>query len=385
MPSRTGSTPADTAADRPVAVVPPRPSPALSRQRLVAAMLGALALTGLVFAASHLAGHWRLGPLLALALAIGCALLWAWAWPAMLAPAATAGGATLPQPGAAAAALAADPGAPTVLLQRVGERWQIVDANPAAQATGLPAAGTAAADWLAGTDPALRAHSAAQADMAETESFAYTVSHDLRAPIRVIEGFTRIVREDYGQVLDRIGNDHLDRVLGAAARMNSMIDAMLALARLSSQPLARQRVDLSRAAQYVLDDLQKHTPQRRVETRVMPGLEVEGDPTLLRLVLENLLGNAFKYSSRRDIAHIEFGAEPKNGTRVYYVSDDGAGFDMRFADRLFGAFQRLHSASEFQGTGVGLASVRRIVRRHGGEIWAEAEVDKGATFYFTLG
>jgi signal transduction histidine kinase len=384
MPSRTGSTPADTAADRPVAVVLPRPPSPLLRKRLVAAMLGALALAGLVFAASHLAGHWRLGLFSALALAIGCAALFAWAWPAMSTPPAAPGATGTPL-APATAALAADPGVPTVLLQRVGERWQIVDANPAAHATGLPATGTAAADWLVGTDPALRAHSAAQADMAETESFAYTVSHDLRAPIRVIEGFTRIVREDYGQVLDRIGNDHLDRVLGAAARMNSMIDAMLALARLSSQPLARQRVDLSRAAQYVLDDLQKHTPQRRVETRVMPGLAVEGDPTLLRLVLENLLGNAFKYSSRRDIAHIEFGAEPKNGTRVYYVSDDGAGFDMRFADRLFGAFQRLHSASEFQGTGVGLASVRRIVRRHGGEIWAEAEVDKGATFYFTLG
>jgi signal transduction histidine kinase len=221
----------------------------------------------------------------------------------------------------------------------------------------------------------------------------------------VIEGFTRIVREDYGQVLDRIGNDHLDRVLGAAARMNSMIDALLALARLSSQPLTRQRVDLSRMAQYVLDDLHKHAPQRQVETRVMPGLEVDGDPTLMRLVLENLLGNAWKYSSRRDVAHIEFGAEyrPKVAAsqrpsdtpsatpleqasqRVFYVSDDGAGFDMRFAERLFGAFQRLHSASEFQGTGVGLASVRRIVRRHGGEIWAEAEVDRGATFYFTLG
>lgn len=353
----------------------------------MAAIVAALALAGLMFAIAHVAVHWRVDVPWALALALVCAALLAW------------GGATVMAAPTASRRPAPsnheeDP-APTVTLRWNGERWHIGEGNVAAQTAGLPPAGTAAAQWLAQVDPQLKADlqstATDQAQIAESESFAYTVSHDLRAPIRVIEGFTRIVREDYGQVLDRIGNDHLDRVLGAAARMNSMIDALLALARLSSQPLARQRVDLSRHAQYVLDDLQKHAPHRRVDTRVMPGLEVEGDPTLLRLVLENLLGNAFKYSSRRDVAHIEFGAEsraPQPGgptQRVYYVSDDGAGFDMRFADRLFGAFQRLHSASEFQGTGVGLASVRRIVRRHGGEIWAEAEVDKGATFYFTLG
>lgn len=379
MHPRQGSAPADTSADRHATVLAAQRS-AHCWKRLIPGGLAGIALTGLAFAGTQLAAHWRLDLPATLLLASLCAVLFGWLWPLVLQ---RVPGAPTPPAGAHRFEGLA---APAVLLQRQGERWQIVEGNATAVAAGmLPAPGTAAADWLSQVDPVLCARGTADAAAAETESFAYTVSHDLRAPIRVIEGFTRIVREDYGQVLDRIGNDHLDRVLGAAARMNSMIDAMLALARLSSQPLARQRVDLSRAAQYVLDDLQKHAPQRRVETRVMPGLEVEGDPTLLRLVLENLLGNAHKYSSRRDVAHVEFGAEQQNGQRVYYVSDDGAGFDMRFADRLFGAFQRLHSASEFQGTGVGLASVRRIVRRHGGEIWAEAEVDKGATFYFTLG
>jgi signal transduction histidine kinase len=228
----------------------------------------------------------------------------------------------------------------------------------------------------------------------ERESIAYSVSHDLRAPIRVIEGFTRIVREDYGQVLDRIGNDHLDRVLGASTRMNSMIDALLALSRLSSQPLARQAVPLSQMAGQIAQELQQQAPQRRVEFAIQPGLTAQGDPTLLHSLLENLLGNAWKYSARREVAHIALRCTPRqlpaeegsNATPrpVYEVSDDGAGFDMRFAERLFSPFQRLHSASEFTGHGVGLASVRRIVQRHGGEIWAEAQVDRGARFYFTL-
>jgi signal transduction histidine kinase len=219
----------------------------------------------------------------------------------------------------------------------------------------------------------------------DTESFTYTVSHDLRAPIRVVEGFTRIVKEDYGRLLDRVGNDHLDRVLGAAARMNLMIDAMLGLARLSSQPLAHQPVNLSQLAGYVVDDLRRHAPERDAEVTIEAGLQTTGDPTLLRLVLENLLGNAWKYSARTARARITFGSEVHDGRRVYAVRDNGAGFDMRSAERLFGLFQRLHSQSDFPGTGVGLASTRRIVRRHGGEIWAEGQVGRGATFYFTLG
>jgi signal transduction histidine kinase len=221
-------------------------------------------------------------------------------------------------------------------------------------------------------------------DLAEQESFSYTVSHDLRAPLRVVEGFTRILKEDYGRVLDRIGNDHLDRVLGAAARMNSMIDALLALAQLSTQPLARQPVNLSQLAGFIVDDLRRDAPQRLVDVQVQPGLMAHGDPTLLRMVLENLLGNAWKYTGKCQVARIAFEATQVEGREVFVVRDNGAGFDMRFADRLFGVFQRLHSANDFQGTGVGLASVRRIVRRHGGEVWAESEVGQGARFYFTL-
>lgn len=218
----------------------------------------------------------------------------------------------------------------------------------------------------------------------EQAAISYTVSHDLRAPIRVVEGFTRIVKEDYGSTLDRVANDHLDRVLGAVARMNQMIDAMLALARLSTQPLTRQPVNLSQLAGYVIDDLRRAAPERQVEVEIDPALQVHGDPTLLRLVLENLLGNAWKYSSRRPHAKIAFGREKVDGRTAFVVRDNGAGFDMRSAERLFGLFQRLHSANDFPGTGVGLASVRRIVQRHGGEIWAEGEVGRGAAFHFTL-
>jgi signal transduction histidine kinase len=225
-------------------------------------------------------------------------------------------------------------------------------------------------------------NNAAQAE-SDRESFSYTVSHDLRAPIRVVEGFTKILKEDYGQALDRVGNDHLDRVLGAAARMNSMVDALLELSKLSSQPLARQPVNLSQLASYVAEDLRRQWPGRDVALHIEPGLQAHGDPTLLRVVLENLLGNAWKYTAKRDAAQVWFERHAKQAD-CFTVRDNGVGFDMRFSDRLFGVFQRLHSANDFQGTGVGLASVRRIVRRHGGDVWAEAEVDRGASFHFSL-
>ena len=225
---------------------------------------------------------------------------------------------------------------------------------------------------------------ATAADNADQESFIYTVSHDLRAPIRVVEGFARILKEDYGRFLDRIGNDHTDRILAAAARMNSMIDSLLALSRLQSQPIKRQPVDLSQLARYVLEDLRSNEPEREADIHIEPGLVIQGDPTLMRIAVENLVGNAWKYSSQSPTTRIEFKREMLAGTPTFVVSDAGAGFDMRFADRLFGVFQRLHSAKDFQGTGVGLASVRRIIRRHGGDIWAESEVGKGARFYFTL-
>ncbi|MCA6217946.1 hypothetical protein KGA65_15540 [Ideonella sp. B7] len=236
----------------------------------------------------------------------------------------------------------------------------------------------------------LRSTQAAAAEtatsQADQDSFVYSVSHDLRAPLRVVDGFARILKEDYGRFLDRIGNDHLDRVLAASARMNSMIDALLALSRLQSQPLARKPVDLSQLATYIMEDLRSQAPERQATITIEPGLVVNGDPTLLRIAMENLLGNAWKYSGQCEQTVIEFRSEEQaEHGRVFVVADRGAGFDMRFADRLFGVFQRLHSPKDFQGTGVGLASVRRILRRHGGDIWAESEVGKGARFYFTLG
>jgi signal transduction histidine kinase len=221
----------------------------------------------------------------------------------------------------------------------------------------------------------------------ESQSLTYAVSHDLRAPIRVVEGFARIVKEDHGAQLDRIGHDHLDRVLAAAARMNQMIDALLALARLASQPLARQPVNLSQLAGYIVEELRRQQPQPTADVTIEPGMVVQGDPMLLRIALENLLGNAWKYSARCERRVVAFGraaSEGCAGTQAFVVRDNGAGFDMRFVDRLFGVFQRLHSASDYAGTGIGLASVKRIVARHGGQIRAEGEVGRGAQFTFTL-
>lgn len=228
------------------------------------------------------------------------------------------------------------------------------------------------------------ADSRSTAHCSNGETFGYTISHDLRAPIRVVEGFAKILKEDYGRQLDRMGNDHLDRILGAATRMNKMIDALLALSQLSDQPLGIQKVDLSQLGEYVAEDLRRLDPDREVVFHIEPGLTVFGDPTLLRVVLENLLGNAWKYTSKRQHAEIALVRDPTD-PKSFIVYDNGVGFDMRFADRLFGLFQRLHSNTDFSGTGVGLASVRRIIKKHGGEIWAEAEVDRGARFHFSLG
>jgi signal transduction histidine kinase len=256
--------------------------------------------------------------------------------------------------------------------------WRRLDAPPAFVAASVVAASEAGESAV--PEPATANEAVASADH---DAFSFTVSHDLRAPIRVVEGFTKIIKEDYGRLLDRVGNDHLDRVLAAAARMNNMIDALLALSKLSSQPLARQPVDLTQLAGFVADDLRRQSPDREVQLNVEPDLQVHGDPTLLRVVVENLLGNAWKYTGKTSPASIWIGRHAQQAD-AFSIVDNGAGFDMRFADRLFGVFQRLHSANDFPGTGVGLASVRRIVRRHGGEIWGEAEVGRGARFHFTL-
>lgn len=219
----------------------------------------------------------------------------------------------------------------------------------------------------------------------EADRFVYSVSHDLRAPLRTLRGFSEILREDLDGRLDASASSHLGRIEDAAARMDGMIDALLALSRLSSQPMDRRGVDLSGLAQGVLDELRQAHPDRQVDARIEEGLQAEGDPVLLRMVLQNLLGNAWKYTARRPQARIEFGASADAGRGArFYVRDNGAGFDMRYADKLFAPFQRLHSAKDYEGTGVGLASARRIIQRHGGRLWAEAAVDEGACFYFTL-
>lgn len=211
------------------------------------------------------------------------------------------------------------------------------------------------------------------------------LSHDLRAPLRVVEGFARILKEDYASSLDARGMDHVDRILAAASRMNGMIDVLLDLSRLGSLPLAREAVNLSQLSAHIVEDLRAGDPSRMATISIEPGLVKYGDPSLLRRVLENLLGNAWKYTSRRGHAVIEvYGKPMPDGRTALCVQDNGAGFDMRLATSLFAPFQRLHSASDFPGHGVGLATVKRIVRRHGGDVGAFSEPDQGAAFWFTV-
>ena len=218
----------------------------------------------------------------------------------------------------------------------------------------------------------------------ELEAFSYSVSHDLRAPLRSIDGFSQALLDEYGDALSGPGADYLRRVRAATQRMGELIDDLLNLARVTRREMRREPVDLSALAQATLGQLQKAEPARTVEVAVRPGLVAWGDPHLLRLVLENLLGNAWKFTSHQPAARIEFGMERRADTVVYYVRDNGVGFDMAYSEKLFGAFQRLHAMTEFPGTGIGLATVQRIINRHGGRVWAEAAVGRGATFYFTL-
>ena len=219
---------------------------------------------------------------------------------------------------------------------------------------------------------------------AELDAFAYSVSHDLRAPLRSIDGFSQVLLEDYAERLDDSGRDSLRRVRAATQRMGALIDDLLRLSRITRAEMRRETVDLSGLAREIAVVLERHEPDRRVECIIEPGLTAEGDPRLLRVALENLLGNAWKYTRARERARVELGVTRADGPAVYHVRDDGVGFDMAYAERLFGAFQRLHGSSEFEGSGIGLATVQRIVHRHGGRIWAESAVEQGATFYFTL-
>ena len=220
---------------------------------------------------------------------------------------------------------------------------------------------------------------------AELESFSYSVSHDLRSPLRAIEGFSRAVLEDYSEKLDDNGKMYLTRVRDAANRMDTLIDSVLLLSRVSRADLKIETCNLSSMAKEIVAELQFAEPERKVHFEISENLMVLGDPTLLRNVLQNLIGNAWKYTKQTKHPQIEFLCVEKGAqTSTFAVRDNGAGFSMKYADKLFGAFQRLHSSKEFSGTGVGLAIVKRIILRHAGTCWAQAEVEKGATFYFEL-
>jgi PAS domain S-box-containing protein len=219
----------------------------------------------------------------------------------------------------------------------------------------------------------------------ELEAFSYSVSHDLRGPLRGIDGFSLALVEDYGENLDETAKHYLARIRSGTQRMGMLIDDLLKLSRINHGELDRSRVDLSVLAQKILDELARQNPDRRVEVTVQPGMTPIVDKRLVQIVLDNLLGNAWKFTSKKEIGRIEFGAGAgPEGETVFHIRDNGAGFDMSYADKLFNAFQRLHGVSEFEGTGIGLAIVQRIIHRHGGRIWAEAEPGMGATFFFTL-
>lgn len=218
----------------------------------------------------------------------------------------------------------------------------------------------------------------------ELAAFSYSVSHDLRAPLQSIDGFSQALAEDYGDRLDAEGLDYLRRVRAASQRMGQLIDDMLTLSRVTRGELRKEDVDLGALAQDAALGLKRRQPGRDVAVVVEANVVVKGDARLLRIVLDNLMSNAWKFTGRHETARIEFGVRHDGDDPVYFVKDDGAGFDMAYAAKLFGAFQRLHSSEEFVGTGIGLATVQRIIHRHGGHVWAEGEVDKGATIFFTI-
>jgi light-regulated signal transduction histidine kinase (bacteriophytochrome) len=218
----------------------------------------------------------------------------------------------------------------------------------------------------------------------ELEAFSYSVSHDLRAPLRAIDGFSRALLARKRDQLDDEARSYLDRTRAAATRMSVLIDDLLRLSRISRAAIQRETVDISAMAKDIMSDLGRTDPARRVDVQIEPGLVARADGKLLLVALENLLGNAWKFTSKRSDARIVMGRMPRATPPTFFVRDNGAGFDMAYAGKMFGPFQRLHSQADFDGTGVGLATVQRIVSRHEGQVWAESEVDRGATFYFTL-
>ncbi|MCJ7523648.1 MAG: ATP-binding protein, partial [Candidatus Aminicenantes bacterium] len=218
----------------------------------------------------------------------------------------------------------------------------------------------------------------------ELEAFSYSVSHDLRAPLRAIEGFSRIVLEEYAKKLDNEGRRLLDVIAANTHKMGQLIDDLLAFSRLSRQQIAFAPVDLALLAEAIFSELKSLEKERHIEFRVGALPAASGDHSMLQQVLQNLLANAVKFTRPRKLARLEFGGRTEKTENVYFVKDNGVGFDMEYVDKIFGVFQRLHGAEEFEGTGVGLAIVQRIISRHGGRVWAESKGGKGATFYFAI-
>ena len=217
----------------------------------------------------------------------------------------------------------------------------------------------------------------------ELEAFCYSVSHDLRAPLRGIKGFSQILLEDFGNVVDETGHDYLKRVCNGAQNMSNIIDALLDLSKVTRHTLKKNKVQLDAIARELVNELIELEPERKVKVHIENNVTAYGDAHLLRIALENLLNNAWKYTGKTQNASIEFGSYTDKYEKVYYIKDNGVGFDKSRVDKIFDAFQRLHN-QEFEGSGIGLATVARCIRRHGGKIWADAEVDKGASFFFTL-
>jgi PAS domain S-box-containing protein len=263
----------------------------------------------------------------------------------------------------------------SVTISPIREGGELVGASMAARDI---------SDWRRAEAEVLRAREAAEAANRELEAFNYSVAHDLRTPLRGIDGFSQILLEDYSGVLDAVGRKHLQRVRDAAQHMGRLIDSLLSLARVTRVNLRSQHVDLSQLARATAERLRESQPDRAVEFLISDGFTEKGDSALLGAAIENLLSNAWKFTRNQPNARIEFGSVQEGGQTAYFVRDNGAGFDMAFASKLFGVFQRLHTTSEFEGTGVGLATVDRILRRHGGRVWAEGKVGEGACFHFTV-
>jgi len=270
-----------------------------------------------------------------------------------------------------------------------GQRWLHTKKVPIVDAHGMPRYLLGISSDITDAKRTLgelhEAKEAAEIASRELEAFSYSVAHDLRAPLRAIDGFSQALLEDFGGHLDEVGHGHLERVRHNAQRMANLIDDLLELSRVTRWNLVRQPIDLATIARQAIEVLRGTETRRTVEVKFTDDTATSGDPKLLAIVFDNLCGNAWKFTSKLDTARLEIGGIRKHGEHVFYVRDNGVGFDPKYVNKLFGVFQRLHPESEFPGTGIGLATVQRIVHRHGGRVWAEGQLGEGATFYFTLG